>query len=280
MMRIFRHHYPEYLMEAAGLGILMIAAAVFTTLLQHPVSPIRQAISEPLPRRALIGIAMGLTAIAIVYSPWGKQSGAHLNPAITFTFFRLGKVQSWDALCYILAQFVGGLLGLLVAARLLGTAIAHSTVNYVVTTPGAAGVIVAFIAEIIISFGMMLMVLFVSNNRKWARYTGIIAGVLIATYITVEAPFSGMSMNPARTLASAIPAQIFSNIWVYFTAPFIGMLSAAEVYVRLMGRNAVKCAKLHHQNHKRCIFNCGYRQQLLDGQSLLCDRLPDLGARD
>ncbi|MGH7166316.1 MAG: aquaporin, partial [Nitrospiraceae bacterium] len=102
-------HWPEYLMEAAGLAVFMISAAVFTTVLEHPASPVRQAITDPVLRRALIGLAMGLTAIGIIYSPWGKQSGAHLNPAVTLTFLRLGKIQVADALFYVLAQFAGGL---------------------------------------------------------------------------------------------------------------------------------------------------------------------------
>ncbi|MFB2834924.1 MIP/aquaporin family protein [Floridanema evergladense] len=273
-MDTLRRHYPEYLMEAAGLGIFLISASLVTALLEYPTSPLRQAITDPLVRRFSIGVAMGLTAIAIVYSPWGKQSGAHLNPAFTLTFFRLGKVKSWDAFFYILAHFIGGLMGLIVAIWILRDAIANPTVNYIVTIPGANGETVAFFAELIISFGMMLMVLFVSNNRKLNKYTGLIAGSLIAIYITVEAPLSGMSMNPARSLASAIPAQVATGLWIYFTAPLLGMLFAAELYVRLMGTKAVKCAKLHHDNNYRCIFRCNYRRSAADGRWDLSDKLP------
>jgi aquaporin Z len=274
-MNALRHHYPEYFMEAAGLGLFMISAAMFTTLLEHPASVVHQAIASPVLRRFLIGVAMGLTAIALVYSPWGKQSGAHLNPAVTFTFFRLEKVKPWDAFFYILFQFFGGLIGLWLAGRILKGAIADPSVNYVVTTPGTDGAGIALLAELIISFGMMLMVLLVSNHPSRGRYTGLCAGALIATYITLEAPLSGMSMNPARTLASAIPAQHWTALWVYFTAPLAGMLLAAEVYGRWKGRRAVYCAKLHHQNHKRCIFHCGYRQRGTGyTQVLLSDRLP------
>jgi len=258
-MNALRRHWPEYFMEAAGLGIFMISAGAVTTILEYPASPIRQAIADPVLRRFLIGVAMGLTAIAIIYSPWGKQSGAHINPAVTFTFFRLGKVKPWDAFFYIMAQFVGGLLGLLLVVPLIRDAIADPSVNYIVTVPGSGGVAVAFIAELIISFGLMITVLFTTNNQRLAQWTGVFAGILVATYITFEAPLSGMSMNPARTLASALPAQVWTAVWVYFSAPLLGMLLAAEVYVRLKGRKAVRCAKLHHQNNKRCIFHCGYR---------------------
>jgi aquaporin Z len=104
----------------------------------------------------------------------------------------------------------------------------------------------------------MSVILSISNMEKLARYTGLFAGALVATYITLEAPISGMSMNPARTLGSAFSAHSWTALWIYFTAPMSGMLLAAEVYVRLRGARAVHCAKLHHQNPHRCIFRCGY----------------------
>ncbi|WP_221644649.1 MULTISPECIES: MIP/aquaporin family protein [unclassified Nostoc] len=275
MMQTLRKHYPEYLMEAAGLGIFLISAVVVTTLLEHPASPIPQAISDPLLRRFIIGVAMGLIAICIIYSPWGKQSGAHLNPVVTFTFFRLGKIQPWDVIFYILAHFIGGLLGLLFTVVVFRDAVTNPSINYIVTIPGAGGAGVAFFAELVISFGVMLMILFASNTPKLSPFTGIFAGVMIATYITVEAPLSGTSMNPARTLASAIPSHNWTAIWVYFTAPLLGMLLAAELYIRLKGKRAVRCAKLHHHNNKRCIFRCGYRHPEVDKRWLLSDKLPN-----
>lgn len=245
-------------MEAAGLGLFMISAALFVALLEHPASPVREAIADPFLRRMLIGLAMGLTAVGIIYSPWGQQSGAHLNPAVTLTFFRLGKIEPPDAVFYVLSQFTGGVAGVLLAEAALGMLIADPSVNYVVTVPGPGGPVVAFAAEVVISFGLMLTVLIASNNLKLGRFTGLFAGALVATYITVEAPLSGMSMNPARTFGSAMPSQVWTALWVYFTAPILGMLLAAESYLRLKGAREVFCAKLHHHNDKRCIFRCSY----------------------
>jgi aquaporin Z len=103
----------------------------------------------------------------------------------------------------------------------------------------------------------MTVVLNVSNIPRIARYTGIFVGLLVATYITFEAPISGMSMNPARSLGSSLFADSNAGLWIYFTAPLLGMLLAAEAYVRVKGPAAVGCAKLHHQNDRRCI-HCGY----------------------
>lgn len=264
MINAIRQHWPEYLIEAAGLCIFMVSACAFVTLLEYPASPVRQAIDSPFLRRMLIGIAMGLTAISIIYSPWGKQSGAHINPSVTLTFFRLGKVKSWDALFYIIAQFIGGIVGVLLSVVVIGNAVSDPAVNYVLTAPGKDGVVIAFTAEIIISFILMTVVLNVSNTMSIARFTGLFAGVLVATYITLEAPLSGMSMNPARTFGSAFSAHLWTFLWIYFTAPPLGMLLAAEVYVRLKGTHSVICAKLHHQNDKRCIFYCGYMRNGID----------------
>ncbi len=113
-------HWPEYVMEAAGLALFMISAGLFGTLMGDPESPVHQAVASPLLRRALMGLAMGLTAVGIIYSPWGKQSGAHVNPATTFTFWRLGKVAPQDACLYVVAQFLGGLFGVYLVGALLG----------------------------------------------------------------------------------------------------------------------------------------------------------------
>lgn len=267
MRHALRQHWPEYLIEAAGLGLFMLSACLFVTLIEHPASPLPQAIGDPALRRVLIGLAMGLTAITLIYSPWGKRSGAHLNPVVTLTFLRLGKIAPWDALFYVLLQFVGGVTGMAVAALLLHTPVlAHPAVNFVVTLPGEQGTAVAFVAEVAISFGLMLTVLFVSNSPRANRYTGLIAGALVAVYITLEAPLSGMSMNPARSFASALAARQWTAIWIYFTAPLLGMLGAAAVYLRLRGAAAVLCCKLHHDNGQRCIFRCRYGAQTTGDQ--------------
>ena len=255
-------HWPEYLIEAACLGLFMVSACSFTVLLEHPASGIRRLLPSVFVRRLLMGVAMGATAIALIYSPWGKQSGAHLNPSVTLTFFRLGKIEPWDACFYVVAQFIGGTLGVLFSGLIWGRAIADPNVRYAATLPGAHGTGVAFVAEMGISFVMMTMVLNVSNSAQIARFAGVSAGVLVATYITLESPLSGMSMSPARSFASAAPGRVWNSLWIYFTAPPLGMMLAAQVYLWLRGKHAVFCAKLHHDNDKRCIFHCNYQALL------------------
>jgi len=273
-------HWREYLMEAGGLGAFMISACVFTVAIEHPGSPVRQWMHSALIRRLTIGVGMGLTAIGLIYSPWGKQSGAHLNPAVTLTFFRLGKLARADTFFYVLAQFLGADAGVLISAVFLKPWISHPAVNYAATVPGSAGTAVAFAAELVISFFLMTVILFASNSKSFPALTGILAGILIATYITLEAPLSGMSMNPARTLGSALSSHVWKGWWVYFAAPPIGMLAAAELYRQLRGATGVICAKLHHQNNKRCIFRCGFRETVgaPSEEGLLQCQLPDRNA--
>lgn len=253
-----RSHGPEYAIEAVLLAAFMVSAVFCTVAIEHPASPLRQALPSAFVRRVLMGLAMGSTAIALVYSPLGQRSGAHMNPALTLTFWRLGKVAPADAFFYVAAHFAGAVAGVALAALALGLLPADPAVRFAVTQPGPFGPAVAFAAEVAISFGLMLTVLTVSNQPRIARWTGLFCGALVATYIALEAPLSGMSMNPARTLGSAAVARLFDSLWIYFTAPLAGMLLAAECYVRFSKARAVHCAKLHHQNEHRCIFRCGW----------------------
>jgi len=253
----WRRNWPEYLLEAFGLGLFMVSATGFAVLLFHPSSPVAAAWPNSFLRGGLMGLAMGLTAMLNAYSPWGRRSGAHLNPAVTLTFARLGRIDRADVAGYIGGQFLGGVGGMGLAVALFHRTVADPTVNYVATIPGHAGRGTAFIAELGISFLLMLAVLFVSNTPSIARFTGVVAGVLVAAYITLETPISGMSMNPARTVGSAVWAREYPALWLYFLAPLAGMLLAGEVFGRLRRGRALACAKYDHDLRYRCLF-CGH----------------------
>ncbi len=255
--RATQPHWREYAIEAALLAAFMLSACAMTTLFEHPDSPVRAALPAARTRRALIGIAMGLTAIGLIYSPWGQRSGAHFNPSVTLTFLRLGKIAPRDAAAYIVAHCLGGVLGVLLAYAALGMFVAHPEVRFAATVPGRGGASVAFVAELAISLALMSVILLLSNT-KLARCTGLVCGALVATYITVEAPYSGMSMNPARSFAAALFAGEWSSLWIYVSAPPLGMLAAAELHLRRRGAPGVTCAKLNHTGAGRCIFRCSH----------------------
>ena len=94
-------------MEAALLGCFMVSAALFATLVGHPSSPVSSVVADPFVRRISMGLAMASTLVCLVFSPWGKQSGAHMNPSVTLTYWRLGKVGGADACFYVAAHFLG-----------------------------------------------------------------------------------------------------------------------------------------------------------------------------
>lgn len=262
MLQIFKKHYPEYFMEAAELGLFMVSAGIFVTLIEYEGFFIKQTILSAKLRLLLIGIAMGITAIILINSKIGKRSGAHMNPALTLTFYRLGKIKSWDALFYILFQFIGGTIGVYLVYFIFGNIFANPPISYVITIPTSNSITLPFFAELLMSFLLMLMVLFTTNRVNLAKYTGVIAGIMLAIFISIDAPISGMSINPARSFASAFPSNIWIGFWIYLTAPPIGMLLAAQLYIWIKGKENVICAKLNHDNKVRCIFNCGYKNSI------------------
>jgi len=259
-MSTLRAHWPEYLMEAFGLGAFMVSACFFAMVLEHPASPVRELLPSALLRRALMGLAMGITAVGIIYSPWGRRSGAHINPCVTLTFLRLGRISRVDAAAYVLAQCLGAVLGVLLCEA-LRMPLSHPTVNWVVTRPGPGGAGAAFVAEAGISMLLMLVVLALSSRPATEHWVGLAAGACVALFIAVEAPLSGMSMNPARTLGSALPSGQWPAFWLYVAAPSIGMLGAAWLHGLRARHKPGGCAKLRHCEHIPCIF-CGYRPPL------------------
>src|SRR3569833_694905 len=109
----------------------------------------------------------------------------------------------------------------------------------------------------IISAVLMFVILSVSGTRRFAGLPGLTAGLLVALYISIESPLSGMSMNPARTFASAAPAMQWNHYWIYVFAPMIGMLSGAQLFLAIRGARKLTCAKLLHSVDQRC-KHCGF----------------------
>jgi aquaporin Z len=254
----FARDWTLYCFEGAELAIFMLSACIFTVILFHSDYPALKLIPSAFARRLLMGIAMGITAIGIIHSPMGKRSGAHFNPAITLTYLWLRKIAHWDALFYVLFQFAGGVFGVWLSALLLGRRLADPGVDYAVTVPGKYGTAAAFAAELFMSALLMGVVLWTSNRPKIAPYTSYCVGGLIALYILFFAPVSGFSINPARTVGSAVFAHLWTALWVYFAAPLTGMLGVAELYVRSYGADRILCAKLHPDPKYPCPFLCHF----------------------
>lgn len=254
-----REHWHLYVYEGLELAIFMVSACLFDLLLYDPASPVLHWLPNATLRRLLMGCTMGGTAVLIIHSPMGKRSGAHFNPAITLTYLRLKKIARWDAVFYVVGQFIGGIFGVWVAVLLFSARrLALKQVDYVVTVPGSYGVVGAFAAELFMAALLMGVVLVLSNRPKLAGLTGYVMGVLITLYVLVFAPISGFSINPARTVGSAVFAATYTALWVYFTAPLAGMLLSAEAYLRTQGEDKILCAKLHPDPLVPCPFCCHF----------------------
>ncbi|HEX8425590.1 MAG TPA: aquaporin [Hymenobacter sp.] len=246
MAAAWRRHWSHYVAEAFGLAFFISCASLLTVLLEHPASPVRQALPDSTLRRGLLGMAMLLVVVAIVYNPWGKRSGAHINPAVTLAFWQLGKMRLPDALWYVLAQVVGAILAAQLMALVLGPLYAHPAVKYAVTEPmpKPGGEALAFAAEFVISFILMLVMLGCLHSSKLKKLTGWLLGALIALYILFESPYSGMSLNPARSLGTALAARSYHGLWLYWVAPPLAMWLATVLFRHFYHGEALDCAVL------------------------------------
>ena len=254
-----------YAIEAAGLAGFLFVVGVVDSVLFASESPVEPLIDSDVVKRVLVGLAAGLYLIALVYSPFGTASGAHINPSVTLGFLRLGKISGLDSAFYICAQFIGAVLGVALFAALMATWASDPAVNFIVTIPGAWGWWAAFVAEFAITFAMFLLILESTTSLRLRRYTGLFAGGLLMTLIIIESPISGTSLNPARSTGSAVFAVGWNSLPLYFIAPPLGAQIAVLTYRRLRRGRDVPCAKLNHHppgdpRALRChMKNCAHR---------------------
>jgi aquaporin Z len=230
MFATFKRNWLKYLSEAGALGTFMISACIIVVLMEYPGSPLHPLIPDGTIRLYIIGAELGLTAYYLVTCSWAKRSGPHMNPAFTLSFFLMGDIGFWDSFFYIIFQFIGGAAGVLLSFAVIGAPLKDPAVGFVVTVPGQHGILIAFIAEFLMSLALMGLVLIFGNSRRTERWTPYLVGILIGGYIAFEAPLSGMSINPARTFATAVVANNWTSVWIYFTAPVLGMVIASQLF--------------------------------------------------
>ncbi len=240
MKAAFKKNWKHYLQEAFGLAIFMMSACFFGAMIFSPQSHWHAALQNDMQRNVLMGVIMGLIALFIFYSPFTAPSGSQINPAVTATFLRLGKMCRYDALFFIIFQIIGGTIAVYVMQSLMGNMLTAAPVHSVATVPGSYGTAAACITEFIIAFITMMMVLFTSSNERLGKYTRIIAGCFVCTWVIVAGPISGFGMNPARSFASAFPSGVWTAFWIYLFVPFAGMLGAAEVFLFVERRKSVR----------------------------------------
>ncbi|CAN5834759.1 aquaporin [soil metagenome] len=237
-------NWMHYMQEALGLACFMVSACFFGALLWGNDPGFHFTIEEETIRNIVTGVLMGLTALLIFYSPFTAPSGAQINPAVTVTFLRLGKMCRYDALFYIIFQFIGGTLAVYTMAALLGDAVTTAPVSYAATVPGKPGVLPAAFTEYAIAVITMSMVLFTVHSNRLKKYTRIFAACLVCLWVVFAGPVSGFGMNPARSFSSAFPAHIYTAFWIYTIIPFAGMLTAAELFLFVQRVNAKRHNKI------------------------------------
>jgi aquaporin Z len=218
-------------MEGFGLFIFMVSACFFGGILEHQSATFNIGIPDPKIRLLIMGIAMGTTALVIFLSPLTSPSGAFINPSVTIMRWRLGQLSLEKLIWYSVFQTIGGLFAVYLMKFLMGNILTEPPVNYVVTVPGKnISDFQAAFMETTTAFVMIAMVLFISDTQ-FSKTVPYFSALLVGVYVYVAGPVSGFGMNPARTIASAIPANIYTSFWIYMVCPTIGMLIAGEFYV-------------------------------------------------
>ena len=250
-----RRHWPEYLIEAAFLALFVLAGGLVSAWL-----PVASTPSDLALRRLMVGVITGGLLMALIYSPWGRRSGSHLNPAITLAYLRLGKVGRWDGLFYIVAQVAGAsaAVALLHVDALLPAAAPPTSLT---SSIGPANLWTIVLTEFVLSAMAMLLILFTSNHAAWFRWTGMVYGLMMMAVVACAAPLSDFGMNMARLLAVDLSSEASTARWLNLLPPLLGMQLAVEGYRLFTGRSQVLCAKLAHNTHGRCIFRCMHPYQ-------------------
>lgn len=232
MIAALRRHWRTYLLEAGGLAGFMVGAGLLTTAFMHPDSSLHALAASDATRRLGIGVGMAAVTIALVYAT--ARSGAHMNPVVTLVFLIWRKIAAADAAWYVIFQFLGAIVAPHIVLLLIGDAFRHDDVRMATSMPGPAGVAAAFAAELLITFGLVLVMLVMVDNRRFRRLLPVATGLLIGAYIAFESQLSGMSMNPARTFGSALASGLWNAWWLYFVAPPLGAVAALAVHAALL----------------------------------------------
>jgi len=199
-------------------------------------------------RRLITGFLFGTTGALIAISPVGKHSGAHINPVVTISFWLMGKLKGRHALGYVAAQLAGAVAG---ALPLLAWGSMGRSIDFGATLPGhSAGAGGAVLGEMVTTFALIVGLFLFIGHRRLRAFTPALFPVLYAVMVFLEAPISGTSTNPARSLGPAVISGAWRDWWVYWIGPMIGMGLGVVVYrITWLNRIEIEVAKLYHFEH-------------------------------
>ena len=237
-------HWAPWLCEFLGTAILLTGGLSAVFLDFGPHSPIRPHLGSTSARLLLTGLLFAGTGSLVALSPLGRRSGAHLNPAVTLAFWTQHKVHPHDLAGYVIAQLLGAIAAC--AGLRLAWGRTARALHLGATQPGhgftaldAAGL------EVLMTASLVLMIFFFTSSSRTARWTPLGNWLLVATLVWRGAPYSGTSLNPARSLAPALLAPELPNLWAYVVGPLTGALLAAAIFA-MFPRIRVVTAKLFH----------------------------------
>ena len=250
-----------YAAEFFGTAILIGVGVSFVILDFGHGSPVPDLIPDPGLRRAITGFLFGCTGAAIAISPLGKESGAHINPVVTLAFWARGKIGAGHAVGYILAQLAGGVVG---ALPLLFWGEIGGSISYGATFPGSGfSDWQAALGEAVTTFALIILLFLFLGHKKIRPFTPLLFPVLYTFMVWAEAPLSGTSTNPARSLGPQVVAENWRAWWVYWIGPIAGALFAVAVHrFSLLNRFEIEVAKLYHFEHDPLGVFSAWRRKL------------------
>ena len=240
--------WPLWCSELIGTALLVSAGCSLVILAFSATSPVPALLPDTAVRRAVTGFLFGSVGALIAVSPVGKISGAHINPVVTLAFWLEGRLATGVALGYVLGQLVGAALG---AFPLLLWGAMGASVDYGATVPGPAGPWAAVLGEAGATFCLVAGLFVFLGNRRLRRFTPALFPVLYAVLVWAEAPLSGTSTNPARTLGPGLVNGDLSGWWIYLVGPLVGTLSAVGARRALPWAHTleIQVAKVFHFGH-------------------------------
>ena len=179
-----------------------------------------------------VALAFGLSVVAMAYCI-GGISGCHINPAITLGVWMSGRMESKDALMYMLFQVIGAIVGAGILAALVSTG-GHA--GHTMTGANSFDVgetAQAFLAEAVFTFIFVLVVLGATDQKRGAgNMAGLAIGLTLALIHIVCIPITGTSVNPARSIGPALMegGQALSQLWLFIVAPLVGAAFSSLVW--------------------------------------------------
>ena len=160
-----------------------------------------------------------------VYS-FGKISLAHFNPAVTVGYYITGHISKIQVVYYFVAEIIGALLGSFFVLTFIG-----KKVNLGTNVPNYDfSILLIFPVEVLASTMLMGVIFYVVYTKGLRGFSGVAIGGIVGLDILFLAFVSGASMNPARALAPALLSGSLENLWLYWTAPYIGTTIAAFAF--------------------------------------------------